>query len=167
MGWLVMGSVGALLGGLFLCFKNLFPYLAAARSGVIVRKGARGLKVRRDEDPDGFARLLANRSRSAMLGLALSFAGVCVLATFGLAIAGVGAPLALLYFVVSIGFGVFALVCLMRGFSTGNMYAFWGFAMQGGAVRKQSPQWFWIYALANIAVLLNAALVVAGFFLRA
>ena len=37
-----------------------------------------------------------------MLGLALSFAGVCVLATFGLAIAGVGAPLALLYFVVSI-----------------------------------------------------------------
>ena len=53
------------------------------------------------------------------------------------------------------------------GFSTGNMYAFWGFAMQGGAVRKQSPQRFWIYALANIAVLLNAALVVAGIILPA
>ena len=31
MGWLVMGSVGALLGGLFLCFKNLFPYLLPPR----------------------------------------------------------------------------------------------------------------------------------------
>ncbi|HEY3811727.1 MAG TPA: hypothetical protein VGL66_00755 [Caulobacteraceae bacterium] len=166
MGWLVMASVGALLGGLFLCFQNLFPYLAASNSGVIVRKGARGLKVRREEDPDGFARLLSNRGKSAMLGLALSFAGVCVLATFGLAIAGFGTPLALLYFVVSLGFGAFALICLMRGFSTGDMYAFWGFAMQGGANRKQSPQWFWIYALANIFVLLNGGLAVLGFVAR-
>jgi hypothetical protein len=164
--WLLMGSVGALLGGLFLCVQNLFPYLAAARSGVIVRKGARGLKVRRDDDPEGFARLLANRSKGAILGLALSFAGVCVLVTFGLAIAGIGAPLSLLYFVVSLGIGAFALICLIRGFSTGDMYAFWSFAMQGGAVRKQSPQWFWVYALSNFVVALNAAVAVLGFVAR-
>src|ERR1700744_3386287 len=95
MAYLIFGGVGALLGGLFLCLQNLFPYLAASNSGVIVRKGARGLKVRREEDPEGFARLLANRGKSAMLGLALSFAGLCILAAFGFAIAGVGAPLAL------------------------------------------------------------------------
>ena len=165
MMWLAL-SVGALLGGLFLCFQNLFPYLAASRSGVIVRKGARGLKVRRDEDPDGFGRLLANRGRSAMLGLGLSFAGACVLATFGLALAGFGAPLMLLYIVVSLTFGAFALFCLIRGFSTGDMYVFWSFAMQGGAIRKQNPHWFWIYAIANLLIFLNAVVTLLGLLAR-
>jgi hypothetical protein len=157
MAYLFVLSIGALLGGLFFCFKNLFPYLGAARSGVIVRQGARGIRVRRDEDPEGFSRLLANRRRGAMLGLALSFAGVCVLASYALAIAGIGAPLSLLYFVASLAFSGFALYCLIRGFATGDMYAFWGLAMQGGAQRKQNPTWFWIYTLANILVVINGA----------
>ena len=38
---IVMLSLGGLLSGLFLGFRDLLPYLAARRNGMIARKGAR------------------------------------------------------------------------------------------------------------------------------
>jgi len=163
MAWLLFGSVGALLGGLFLALKELFPYLAARRSGVIVRKGARGLRIRRDEDPDGFARLLANRSRSIALALGLSLAGAAVLGLFALAVYGFSGPLALLIMALYAAFALFALFCLIRGFTTGRMFAFWGFSFFGEATLKQNAIWFWVYALANLLVVLGALPTVLSF----
>jgi hypothetical protein len=152
LGWLLMGSVGALLGGLFLGFRDLLPYLAAQRSGVVVRKGARGLKVRREEDSEGFDRLLANRAKGAALGFGLSAAGVFVLSLFGLAFAGASGPLAIFIYAISITFGLFALFCLIRGFATGRMFSFWSLALYGEATLKQNPTWFWIYTALNFAI---------------
>ncbi|MBS0295055.1 MAG: hypothetical protein JSR45_02000 [Proteobacteria bacterium] len=156
MAWLLFGSIGALLGGLFLACKDLFPYVAARRSGVIVRKGARGQRIRRDEDPEGFARLLANRSRAVALALGLSLAGAAVLGLFALSIFGFSGPLALLILALYAGFALFAAFCLIRGFTTGRMFAFWGFSFFGEATLKQNAIWFWVYALANLLIVLSA-----------
>jgi hypothetical protein len=157
-----MFSVGALLGGLFLGLKDLAPYVAAKRSGVISRKGARAVRVRRDEDPDGFARLLANRSRGAALGFACAMAGALVLSLFGLAITGNSGPLALAIFAVYAGFGLFAAYCLLRGFLTGRMFAFWSMTLFGEATLKQNPTWFWLYAMLNLVTALSAAAIFFG-----
>jgi hypothetical protein len=154
MGWLLLGSLGALFGGLFLAAKDLFPYLAATRSGVIARKRAGNIRVRRDEDSETFARLLAIRAKGAAVGLAVSMAGAFVLGLFGLAISGFSGPLAILILVISVGFGLFAAFCLIRGFATGRMFAIWSLSLFGEATLKQNPLWFWVYAIANVFVVL-------------
>jgi hypothetical protein len=153
----MMGSVGALLGGLFLGFRDLLPYLAAKQSGAIVRKGALGVRVRREEDPEGFDRLLANRSKGALFGFGMSTAGLLVLGLFGLAVVGASGPLAILLFAIFVGFALFAAICLMRGFITGRMFAFWSLALYGDATLKQNPTWFWIYAALNAVIVLTSA----------
>lgn len=157
MGLILMLSVGALFSGIFLGFRDLVPYMAARRSGVILRKGAGGVRIRRDDDPDGFARLLANRSKGAAIGFGWSVAGALVLSLFWLAIVGSSGPLALLIFVVYIGYALFAVFCLVRGFATGQMFAFWSLALFGDATRKQNPIWFWIYAALNLLTVLGGA----------
>ena len=163
MGILLMASVGAVFGGLFLGLRDLVPFMAAQRSGSIMRKGARAIRVRRDEDPDGFARLLANRGKGAAIGFGLSIVGALVLSVFGLSFAGSSGPLAILIFVAYLGFALFAVFCLIRGFATGRMFAFWSMALFGDATLKQNPTWFWMYAALNVltvlwvaSVLLNA-----------
>jgi hypothetical protein len=155
MGWILMLSVGALFSGLFLGFRDLVPYMAARRSGVIRRKGARDVCVRRDADPEGFARLLANRSKGAAIGFGWSMVGFLVLSVFFVAIAGSSGPLAILIFIAYIGFALFATVCLIRGFVTGRMFAFWGMTLFGDAARKQNPTWFWTYAALNLLAVLG------------
>ena len=152
MGWILMLSVGAVLSGLFLGFRDVAPYLTAKRSGVIARKGARDIRVRRDENPEGFARLLANRSRGATAGFGLSMLGLLGLSLCGLAFAGFGGPLAVVVFIAYVGFALFAAFCLIRGFTTGHMFAFWGLTLFGGATRKQNPTWFWVYAAINLLI---------------
>jgi hypothetical protein len=154
-----MGGIGALFAGLFLGLRDLVPYMAARRSGVISRKGALNIRVRRDEDPDRFARLLANRSKGAALGFGLSVVGAIVLSLFALALAGSGGPLAILIFIVYAGFTIFATYCLVRGFATGRMFVFWSFTMFGEATRKESPTWFWVYAALNVVIVLAGAFV--------
>src|SRR6516162_4067172 len=131
MGAVLMLSVGSIFGGLFLGFRDLIPYLAAKRSGVIMRKGARVVAIRRDENPDGFDRLLANRGKGAATGLGLSMAGVVVLSVFGLAVTGSGGPLAIVISIAYVLFALFAAFCLIRGFGTGRMFAFWSLALFG------------------------------------
>lgn len=160
MGWVLMLSVGALFSGLFLGFRDLIPYLAAQRSGVIQRKGARDVRVRRDDDPSGFSRLLANRSRGATVGFGLSVAGALGLSLFVLALTGTGGPLAVLILIGYAGFGLFAAFCLVRGFVTGRMFAFWSLALFGDAIRKQNPIWFWVYAAINLVIVLSVTLTV-------
>ena len=155
MGWIVMLSLGTLFSGLFLGFRDLVPYMAARRSGVIARKGARDVRVRRDVDPDGFARLLANRSKGATVGFGMSMAGALVLSLFALALTGFSGPSAILIFIAYIGFSLFAAFCLIRGFATGRMFAFWGLTLFGDATRNQSPIWFWTYAALNILIVLG------------
>ena len=147
---IVMLSLGGLLSGLFLGFRDLLPYLAARRNGMIARKGARNIRVLRDDDPEGFDRLLANRSKSAALGFGLFAASLLVLSLVWLSFAGASGPLALLIFAVYIGFALFAAYCLIRGFTTGRMFAFWGLALFGEATRKRNPIWFWTYAALNL-----------------
>lgn len=155
-----MISIGAVFGGLFLGLRALVPYLAAKRSGVIVRKGDRGLRIRRDEDSDGFERLLANRAKAAVAGLGLSAAGLLVLSFFGLAVSGgSGAPLAILYLAVFAGFTLVASYCLVRGLATGRMFAFWSLAVFGGVTRKQNPTFFWVYTALNVWIVANGTLV--------
>lgn len=154
MSWILMFSIGAVFGGLFLGTRDLVPYLTARRSGVITRKGALGVRIRRDEDPDRFARLMANRSRGAAIGFGLSLLGAIVLCMFWLALAGTTAPYVILTYLVSFGFTVFAGYCLVRGLSTGRMFAFWSLIFFGEANRKESPIWFWTYAAINILIVL-------------
>jgi hypothetical protein len=162
MGWIFMLSVGAILSGLFFGFRDLLPLLAAQRSGVIRRKGARDIKVSRDADPDVFARLLANRSKGAAGGFGLFMIGIVGLSLLGLAVAGVSGPLAGVIFVVYFGFAVFAGYCLINGFATGRMFAFWGLTLFGEASLKGNPVWFWIYAAINLVIVLGAALSLLG-----
>jgi hypothetical protein len=157
MGWIVMLSIGSLFSGLYLGFRDLIPYLAAQRSGVIARKGALTVRVQRDEDPDGFARLLANRSKGAAVGFGLSMVGFIGLSLFVLAITGMAGPLAVVILAVYVGFAVFAVVCLVRGFATGRMFAFWGLTLFGDATLKQNPTWFWVYAALNLLIALGGA----------
>lgn len=162
MGAILLGSVGAIFGGLYLLLRDLFPYLAAKRSGVISRKGARSVRVRRDEDPEGFDRLLANRGKGVAFGAAVSTVGALVASLFGLAVFGASGPLALLLFAVFIGFAAFAGFCLVRGFATGRMFAFWGLALYGDATLKGNPVWFWIYAVLNLLIVGLSAFTLLG-----
>lgn len=148
-----MGSVGAFFGGLLLGFKDLLPYLVAQRSGVIVRRG-RETKVRRDQEPEVFERLLANRSKGAATGFGLSMAGAVVLSLFWLAAGGISGPAVVLVFIFYGGFTLFALYCLLRGFTTGKMFAFWGLTLFGEAGRKENPTWFWGYGAMNVLIVL-------------
>jgi len=65
-------SGASVLAGLFLGVRDLLPYLAARRSGVIVRRGYAGLRVQRDQDAERFARLLGNRARGMAFGFGLA-----------------------------------------------------------------------------------------------
>lgn len=162
MGWMLMLSVGALFSGLFLGARDLAPYMAARRNGVITRKGARAIRVRRDEDPDGFARLLANRSKGAATGFGLSMLGAVGLSLFWLAAVGATGPLALVIFVFYVGFALFALYCLIRGVTTGRMFAFWALTLFGEATLKENPVWFWIYGGLNLLIVLAGGLALLG-----
>lgn len=155
MGTVLMFSVGALLSGLFLGFRDLAPLLAARKSGVIARKGLRDVRVRRDTDPEGFARLLANRSKGATVGFGLSMIGMLGLSLTWLAFVGSGGPLAIVIFVAYVGFALFAALCLIRGFATGRMFAFWSLTLFGDATLKQNPIWFWVYAALNLLIVLG------------
>jgi hypothetical protein len=155
MGSILMLSVGAVLSGLFLGLRDLAPYLTAQRSGVIARKGARDVRIRRDEDPVSFSRLLANRSKGATGGFGLFMLGVLGLSLCGLAFAGFGGPLAIVIFAVYVCFALFAAFCLIRGFISGHMFAFWGLTLFGGATRNQNPTWFWAYAAINLFIVLG------------
>jgi hypothetical protein len=166
MGWLLLGSVGAFFGGFYFILRDLLPYLAAQRSGVIARKGARSVRVRRDENPEGFQRLMANRGKGIAFGSAVSAAGLLVLGLFGLAAFGTSGPLALLIFAIFIGFAAFAGVCLVRGLVTGRMFAFFSIALHGEATLKGNPTWFWIYAALNLVVVLGGVRVLLGLFVR-
>lgn len=161
MGTVLMLSVGALLSGLFLGFRDLAPLLAARKSGVIARKGLRDVRVRRDADPEGFARLLANRSKGATVGFGLSMAGALGLSLTGLAFAGSDGPLAAVIFVIYTGVALFAAFCLIRGFATGRMFAFWSLSLFGDATLKQNPTWFWVYAIINLLIVLGVSSTVA------
>ncbi len=156
MGSVLMLSIGALLSGLFMGVKDLLPYLSAQRSGVIARRGSGAVRVRRYEDPDGFARLLANRSKGATLALGLFMLGALGLSLVGLAFAGFGGPLGIVIIVGYVGFALFAGFCLIRGFSTGHMFAFWSLTLFGGATRKENEIWFWVYAALNLLIVLGA-----------
>ena len=165
MGLFILG-IAALLSGLFIGLKDLIPYLRARRTGVILRKGALNVSVRRDADPEGFARLMANRSRGAVVGFGLSMAGAAIIGLFLLAFAGVRGPLALLIFAVYLGFAIFAAICLIRGFATGNMFSFWSLTLFGEANRKRNPIWFWTYAGLNLLIVLSGLSTIAGIFSR-
>lgn len=164
MGQIVMLSMGALFGGLFLGFKDLIPYLAAQRSGVILRKGAREIRVRRDEDPAGFDRLLANRSKGAAAGFGLFMIGVVGISLFGLALGGFGSPLAVVILIGYACFSLFAVVCLIRGLATGRMFAFWSLTLFGEATRNGNPLWFWVYAALNLLIVLAGVLTLLAAF---
>lgn len=160
--WILLAGVGAVFAGLYFLVRNLLPYLAAQRSGVISRQGARSVRVRRDEDPDGFKRLLANRAKGLGFGAAVSTAGLLVVGLFGLAMFGTSGPLAVAFTAIFVGFTLFAGFCLVRGFATGRMFAFWSFALYGDAPLKGNPAWFWTYAVLNLLILLNGARMVLG-----
>ncbi|QUD86182.1 hypothetical protein [Phenylobacterium montanum] len=68
-------GVGSFFAGLYFGFRDLLPYLAAKKQGVIVRRGYSAIKVRRDEDPERFRRLLSNRVRGLTMGFGLAAAG--------------------------------------------------------------------------------------------
>ena len=154
MGTILMLSVGAIFAGLFMGGRELLPYLAARRTGVIVRPGARDIRVRRDENAESFERLLARRGNGAAAGFGLAVAGAVVISLFVLAMSGFSGPFAILIVLVYLGFGMFASICLVRGFSSGRMFAFFGFMLFGEATRQQNPIWFWIYTLLNCWVVL-------------
>jgi hypothetical protein len=166
MGTILMLSVGALLSGLFLGFKDLLPLMAARRSGSISRRGARDVRVDRDADPEIFDRLLANRSKGAAGGFGIFMAGAVGLSLSWLALVGFGGPLAILIFVFYLCFSAFAAFCLIRGFTTGRMFAFWGMALFGEATRKQNPTWFWIYGALNLLIVLIGVLTLLNAFTR-
>jgi hypothetical protein len=157
MGFLLMAGVGALFAGVVLGIRDLVPYMTARRSGVIARPGARDVRIRRDEDPDRFERLLASRSRSAATGFGLSMAGALVLSLFWLTLVGGTGPSAILIVVLYSCFALFAAFCLVRGFATGRMFAFWGLALFGEATLKQNPIWFWTYGTLNLVIVLVGA----------
>jgi hypothetical protein len=77
---LVIYGVASIFAGLFFALRDLFPYLAAKRSGAIKRRGYAGLIVRREEDPDRFRKLTGARLRGVLLGLALSVGGAAAAA---------------------------------------------------------------------------------------
>jgi hypothetical protein len=60
--------------GLLLGFRDLLPYLASQRSGVIVRRGYAGTKILRADDAERFGRLLNNRKKGMALGFGLAAA---------------------------------------------------------------------------------------------
>lgn len=156
-------AVGALLGGLFLALKDFIPYLTARSSGVIKRKGHAGRKVSRTEDPEQFNRLLANRARSASVGLLVAFAGAVVLSLYAMALFSTyKGPLAIFLTLVFVGVGIFAIYCLIRGFATGRMFGFWSLSLYGEATLKQNPTWFWIYTLINVLIVISLAFGVLG-----
>jgi hypothetical protein len=157
MGFILMTSAGAVFAGLVLGLRELVPYITARRTGVITRPGVREVRVRRDEDFDRFERLLANRSRGAAVGFGLSAAGALLVSFFWLATTGVSGPLATLIYVIYVCFALFAVFCLMRGFTTGRMFAVWSLALFGEADLKQSPIWFWAYAVLNLVSALVGA----------
>jgi hypothetical protein len=159
---ILMLSVGAVFGGLYLGLRDLLPYLAAVRSGSITRKGALAVRVRRDEDPDRFARLLANRVRGAALGFGLAILGASVLGLFWLAVRGVPGPYAILTLLIVVGLSGFAAYCLVRGLANGRMFVFWSIVFFGEATRKDSPIWFWSYALANLVLVIVGLLSLLG-----
>jgi hypothetical protein len=166
-GDLFMGGVGGILAGLFLGLGNLFPYLAAKRSGVIVRKGARAVHVRRDEDPEGFARLLANRRHSAAMGFAGVAIGAVLLGLSGLLLTGTGVPRPGRWIVPgAIGLiGLAAAANLAFGFARGRMQGVLTYTLRGGeASLKRNPTWFWAYTLMNLVTVVAAA---AFFYTRA
>jgi hypothetical protein len=155
----IMWCLAALVGGLYLGARDLVPYLAARSSGVIKRKGALNISVRRDTDPEGFASLLANRTRGAFLGLGLCVAGVVGFGVEWLALTGVSGPQTLLIIVAQLGFAIFAAYCLVKGLITGRMFAFWSLILFGDATRKQNPTWFWVYAAINVFIVLIMSLI--------
>ena len=82
-------------------------------------------------------------------------AGALGLSLTGLAAAGSDGPLAVVIFLIYMGVALFAAFCLIRGFATGRMFAFWSLSLFGDATLKQNPTWFWAYAAINVLVVLG------------
>jgi len=61
-------SIGAILGGLFLLLRDLLPYMAAQRTGVIRTLGHSRKPVLRTEEPGRFDALCRNRADGAITG---------------------------------------------------------------------------------------------------
>jgi len=159
---MLMLSIGAFLAGLILGFRDLVQLLGARRSGVITRRGAGGVRVRRDTDPERFDRLLANRSKGAAIGFGISMLGAVGLGLTVLSIVGFGGPLAIVVLAAYLGFAGFAGYCLVRGLATGRMFAVWSLTLFGEATRKGNPVWFWGYGALNLLIVLFALLVLLG-----
>jgi hypothetical protein len=155
MGTILMLSIGAVLSGLVLGIRDLLPFFEARRSGVIVRKGSGHARVRRDEDPDVFSRLLANRSKGATAALGLFMLGLLGVGLSALAFVGFEGPLAIVIFAAYAGFVLFAAFCLIRGFATGHMFAFWSLTLFGGVTRRENAIWFWVYASLNLIIVVS------------
>jgi hypothetical protein len=77
MARVVMLGIGTFFAGLYFAFRDLIPYFGGMRSGVILRRGYNAISIRRDEEPERFAKLLSARLRGALLGFGLSVGGAC------------------------------------------------------------------------------------------
>jgi hypothetical protein len=152
-----MLGFAAILGGLFLGFRDLAPLLAARQSGVIRRKGSGAARVSREEDLTGFDRLLANRSKGAAIGFGVVTLGVIVTGLSWLSLVGFGGPEALVLLGLYAAFAGLAAYFLIRGFVTGRMFAVYGLSLFGDAGRRENPTWFWVYAAINMLVAINGA----------
>ena len=80
-------SGASVLAGLFLGVRDLLPYMAAQQSGVIIRRGYAGIKVRRDEDAERFSKLLGNRIRGMAFGFGFAGAAAIVFVIMAFAMA--------------------------------------------------------------------------------
>ena len=77
--WLLMG-LGAIGGGLFLTLREILPWFAAQRSGVIRTRGARSEKISRAVDPERFNALARRRLKAAAPGSVVIQGGAAWLA---------------------------------------------------------------------------------------
>lgn len=60
--------IGALLGGIILILRELFPFLQAQKTGVIRTRGHTRKQVLRAEEPDRFKALCRNRTDGMVVG---------------------------------------------------------------------------------------------------
>jgi hypothetical protein len=67
---------GACLAGLYLILRDLLPFLAAHRSGVVRTRGYKREAVRRSEDPVRFKALLRNHIDGMVIGLLAVLFGI-------------------------------------------------------------------------------------------
>jgi hypothetical protein len=72
--WTLFAAIGAVIASLIIATPELFRLGKAMRTGVIIRKGYARTKVLRQDDPDGFQRLIQASLRD-LLGPGALFLG--------------------------------------------------------------------------------------------